>query len=406
MILSKALGGSVVEKIEGPQTIAYRSYSSSTRSNAGKVVDQDSSRTVATAYRAVNIISDDIAKMPLQLFEQAGEVKERVKADARIRNISYLLEIEPNVWGWTPFQLKKVWAQWLLLYGNAYIWKSPQGPNQLMILAADVTFPVFDGQGSIWYRTMLGGKQVYVPGAEVLHTLINPDTSGHIGRGVIEYARDAIGRQIGAYDTEDKLFKQGLTPAAYMQVSSNLDAEGRKRYRDSYGEVMNGDYDGTRLAVFDQKITKFEPITMKLVDAQFLELIGATDRDIANFFGMPLHMLNMGSQSYSSNEQKYLEYLNGTLDSYLVQIEQGARIKWLSQAEQPNMFFKFNRDSLLRMDAKGRAETNEILIRSGQRTPNEARNKDDYSPYAEGDSFFMTKNYSDVTKLDEGGVNG
>jgi HK97 family phage portal protein len=118
---------------------------------------------------------------------------------------------------------------------------------------------------------------------------------------------------------------------------------------------------------------------------------------------MPLHMLNMGNQSYSSNEQKYLEYLDGTLDSYLVQIEQGARIKWLSEGEQGDCFFKFNRDSLLRMDAKGRAETNEILIRSGQRTPNEARSKDDYSPYTEGDSFFMTKNYSDVSKLDEEG---
>ena len=399
MILSRALG--LKEKIDDPRPVAYRSFSRSTISNAGKVVDQESSRTVATAYRAANIISDDIAKMPLQLFEQAGEVKERVKPDAKVRNISYLLEIEPNVWGWTPFQLKKVWAQWLLLYGNSYVWKSPQGPSQLMILAADATFPVFDGQGNIWYRTMLGGKQVYVPGAEVLHTLINPDVSGHIGRGVIEYARDAIGRQIGAYDTEDKLFKQGLTPAAYVQVAGKLDAEKRNALRESYGEVMQGDFDGTRLAVFDNAITKFEPITMKLVDAQFLELIGATDRDIANFFGMPLHMLNMGKESYSSNEQKYLEYLNGTLDSYLVQIEQGARIKWLSQAEQPNRFFKFNRDSLLRMDAKGRAETNEILIRSGQRTPNEARNKDDYSPYAEGDGFFMTKNYADVRKLDE-----
>lgn len=396
MILSKILGGR--DKLEHAEPVVYRSYVSH-KSTAGKIVDEESSRSVATAYRAVNVISDDIAKMPMQLYERIGDTTRRVAPDAGTRNVAYLLEVCPNVWNWTPYQLKKVWAQWLVLYGNSYIWKSPKSPNQLLPLNAALTYPVFDQDGAIWYKTIVGGKEKYIPGAEVLHTLINPDESGHIGRGVIEHARDTLGRQLGAYDTEDKLWAHGLTPAAYIQTTGTLSSEERKKYRDSYGEVMSHDYDEARLAVFDNRITKFEPITMRLVDAQFLELIEATDRDIANFFGMPLHMLNMGKESYSSNEQKYLEYLSGTLDSYLVQMEQGARIKWLSQDEQATKFFKFNRDSLLRMDAKTRAETNEILIRSAQRTPNETRDKDDLSPYEGGNTFFMTKNYGRVVDV-------
>lgn len=400
MILSQLFGGK--KQVDGAQPLVYRSYFNRS-AKSGKVVDHETSKGVATAYRACNILSDDIAKMPLQLFERDGDHSIRIAPDAKARNMPYLLEVSPNVWNWTPFQLKKVWAQWLILHGNAYLWKSPKAPNQLLVLNAEATYPVFDGNGDIWYRTLVGDREeMYLPGAEVLHTLINPDESGHVGRGVIEHARDTIGRQLGAYDTQDKLFKQGLTPAAYLQVSTMLDKPGRDQYRESYGEVMQGDYDGSRLAVFDNRVSKFEPITMRLVDAQFLELIGATDKDIANFFGMPLHMLNMGKESYSSNEQKYLEYLSGTLDSYLVQMEQGARIKWLSEDEQGTMFFKFNRDSLLRMDAKTRAETNEILIRSGQRTPNEARQKDDLSPYPEGDSYFMTKNYAGVQEVASG----
>lgn len=404
MLISRILGGK--NTLEGGEPMVYRSYIPR-RSNSGKVVDLESSKGVATAYRACNILSDDIAKMPLQLFERVGDRTERVAPDAKARNMPYLLEVNSNVWNWTPFQLKKSWAQWLILHGNAYLWKSPRPPFQLLVLNAEVTFPVFDGTGDIWYRTLVGNREErFIPGAEVLHTLINPDESGHVGRGVIEHARDTIGRQLGAYDTQDKLFKQGLTPAAYLQVSSKIGKAQRDEYRESYGEVMRGDYEGTRLAVFDNSIAKFEPITMRLVDAQFLELVGATDKDIANFFGMPLHMLNMGNQSYSSNEQKYLEYLSGTLDAYLVQMEQGARIKWLSENEQASMYFKFNRDSLLRMDAKSRAETNEILIRSGQRSPNEARDKDDVSPYPGGDSYFMTKNYAGVQEVANGGVGG
>lgn len=419
MILSRALasgGGKTTEMVQlaaqpGPQDVAdagraglaqgpvylYRNTPGS-QTVSGKVVTPESARGVATAYRAANLISDTIAMMPLQKFKQVNDQKVRVRPNARLKNDPYLVEICPNRWGWTPFQFKKSWVQWLVFYGNAFVWSPAVFPFEKFLLSSEVTFPVFDEAGELWYSTRFAnGKQDFLPSAEVLHTLINPDESGQFGRGVIEYARESVGRQMGAYDTESKLFKQGLTPAAYIQVAATLDDKGRKAYRDSYGEVMSGGFDGTRLAVFDQRITKFEPITMKLVDAQFLELIGATDRDIANFFGMPLHMLNMGKEAYSSNEQKYMEFLSATIDPFLVQMEQGARVKWLSEGQQADYFWKFNRDALLRMDGKSRAEMGEILIRSGQRSPNEVRDKDDYSAYLEGDNFYMTKNYADVS---------
>ena len=107
-------------------------------------------------------------------------------------------------------------------------------------------------------------------------------------------------------------------------------------------------------------------------------------------------MLNRGKESYNSNEQKYIEYLQGTLDAYLVPWEEAARIRWLSRDEQVDTYFKFIRDSLLRMDSKSRAETNEIRIRSGQMSPNEAREKDDVSAYTGGDDYYMASNISPI----------
>ena len=161
---------------------------------------------------------------------------------------------------------------------------------------------------------------------------------------------------------------------------------------------MSGSKNAYRLAVFDSRITKFEPINIQLKDAQFLEAIDATDRDICNFFGLPEHMLNRGKEAYNSNEQKYIEYLTGTLDSYLVPWEEAARIRWLSREEQVNTYFRFIRESLLRMDSKTRAEKNEIEIRSGQRTPNEAREKNDMSASADpnADRLFMASNIQPI----------
>lgn len=413
MYLTKALNNTPVNVAATPMTPVHISRrSNGGRSVAGPVVDGESSRSVATAYRATNILSDDIAKMPLQQFIDMGnDIKERVKPNAKLRNMAYLLEISPNLWGWTPFQLKKIMAQWLILWGNSYVWRPPVRPFQLFILPSNVTYPVFDPDGSIWYATRFdNGEMAYIPGAEVLHTLINPDASGQIGQGVIAYARESLGRQMGAYSHESKLYKNGMNPTAYIQVDQVLEKEKRDQYREAYSEVMTAEYDGPRLAVFDKKILKYDTVSMSLVDAQFLEVMNATDRDIANFFGLPLHFLNMGKESYNSNEQKYIEYLQGTLDSYLVQIEQGARVKWLTQAEQERSFWKFNRDSLLRMDTKTRAETNEILIRSGQRSPDETRSKDDFSPYEGGNQFYMASNYTVINNLPvadpNGGANG
>jgi HK97 family phage portal protein len=150
------------------------------------------------------------------------------------------------------------------------------------------------------------------------------------------------------------------------------------------------------LAVFDSLITKYEPIDIQLKDAQFLESIDANDRDICNFFGLSEHMLNRGKEAYNSNEQKYIEYLQGTLDSYLVPWEEGARIRWLPSAEQSDTYFKFVRESLLRMDSKTRAEVIEINIRSGIMTPNEGCEKNDMSGYPEGDRHYISANVAPI----------
>jgi HK97 family phage portal protein len=389
-------------------TPAGRYRSTNTITKARQTVTPEGSKAVPTAYRAGNIISDDIAKMPLQLFRKIGGKKEQVDPDYRIRNKPYLLEVSPNRWGWTPFQFKKAAIQWLLYYGNAYIWTPPVWPFEMFILPADTTWPVFDPEGNLWYSTLFAYdkqrttfQQVYLPAVEVLQLLINPDNTGHVGRGVIEFARETIGRQQGAYETLSNLYAQGMNPSAYIHMQGQLDEKARDKVRESYGEAIGGSKNAYGLAVFDNKVVQFEPISMKLVDAQFLEQTNVSDRDIANFFGMPLHMLNMGKQAYNSNDANYLGYLNGTLDAYLVQFEQAARVKWLSEPDQNDKYFKFIRESLLRMDAKTRAETNEILIRSAQRNPNECREKDDYSAYDRGDEFFMTKNYAEIDKLGE-----
>jgi HK97 family phage portal protein len=367
------------------------------RTESGEQVTVRRSQSIATAYRAKNIISDDVAKMPFQMIRRNGRNIEQVQPDAVTRNMAYLLQVSPNLWGWTPFHFKKASIEWLLFHGNNYIWSPTVGQRQLLILPADRTAPVFDFDGNLWYRhTFSNGIPEYIPSVEILHLMINPDSTGFVGRGVITFARETFGRQLAAHKTQGKLFSQGFMPAAYVKMSGDLSPEARQRVRDAYGEQMSGSENAYRLAVFDNKITEFKPIDIPFKDAQFLDSVEANDRDICNFFGLPEHMLNRGKEAYNSNEQKYIEYLQGTLDAFLVPWEEAARIRWLSSAEQSNTYFKFIREALLRMDSKTRTEVMVKQIQGAILTPNEALEKNDMNGYKGGDSHYMPSNFGQI----------
>ena len=358
--------------------------------NSGKRVTPETAKSLATAYRCGNILSDDIAQMPLQVFRKNGRTIEQVAPDGMMRNLAYLLEVQPNR-RTTPFILKKTLVQWLLYWGNAYVWQPAQA-RELYVLMADRTWPAFDLDGNLWYQTLFpDGSLETLPAVEVAHVMIN-STDGVEGRSVLTYACETMGRQLGAHETQDRIQGNGLNPAAVLWVNGDINSEARAKLKATYSREIGGSENGGGLAVFDNKIVKFEPVSLKPVDAQFLESIQATDVDIANFFGMPLYKLNQGKQSYESNSQQDLDYIKTTLNPYLVQIEQEARLKWLSRAEQGNTYLRFIREALLQTDAKTRSEYLERQVLSGQMTPNEARQVNDMSAYPGGDGHYIPAN--------------
>jgi HK97 family phage portal protein len=363
-------------------------------------VTLETSQRIHTAYRCINILSDDIGSMPLQTFEKVGQ---RMAPNSLIQNISWLLEYEPNRW-MNPFIFKKTVTKWLINYGQAYIWTPPGRAgkqNELIILPVNRTVQMYDLDGNIWYEVRWeyweplydpDKNPAYYPDIEVVKLLINSE-DGVTGRSVLEFARDTMSRQLGANATQENFYKRGLNPGGLLWMTGELNKEARKKVRGEYEEQMSGSENAARLVIMDPKASKFEQITMKPVDAQFLESIQATDVQIANFYGIPLYKLNLGKQSYESNAQLDLDYMKTTLNSYLVQWENEGRRKWLTLEQQSRGFyFKFNRDIILATDANTRAQYLEKKILSGQLTPNEGREIDDLPPYAAGNKHYMPAN--------------
>jgi HK97 family phage portal protein len=259
-----------------------------------------------------------------------------------------------------------------------------------------VTYPVFDQSGELWYTTTFRGDhhQSYLPAVEVAHTMINPDETGFVGRGVIQYARETIGRQLSAYASQNSIFRHGLSSAGIIWLAGDSSPEMRKTVRGMYEEVMSGEENYGRIAVMDKKVSKFEPITMNPKDVQFLSMMQDNDIAVMNFFGMPAYKLNTGKQAYQSNEQNNNDYLSTTLDPYLVQIEQVGASKWIPFDEQGYTILRFERSALFRTNAKERGDYLNSAIQYGRLSPNEARQVEDRpkDPSPAADWLFMPSN--------------
>jgi HK97 family phage portal protein len=394
MIISNLVGGAPPVPAQArPESNRYpRVWSGYTKTRSGQRVTEDAAKKIATAYRCANTICNDLAQMPLQVFNRYRGNITRIYPNRMERNTAYLVERKPNRW-MEAFLWKRTAFNWLIWWGNTYIWSPPSAYRELFILDSSKTFPVFDQDGNKWYQTDFpNGQTELIPDVEMVHLMLN-SKDGLSGMSVLEYARETMGRQLAAHETQDEISGNGLKPTAALWVKApNLDQEAKEIIRKSYLEAAE-----TGAAIFEEsKFSKFETITMKPTDAQFLEGVAVTDADIANFFDFPLHKLNMGKQSYESNEQQELAYVKSTLNPYCVQLEQAGGEKWIAEVDQPFQYLKFNRDALLQTDTKTRTEVLIKKVAGGILTPNQALQIEDMNGYEGGDNHYLPSNLGRV----------
>jgi len=386
MILTNVIKNAVTPNWTRPELLDGYAYATV----SGQSVSPESAKRIATVYRCANAISNDIAKIPLQQFiSNAGQI-ERVKPDGWRRNNAYLVEVQPNR-AQIPFILKKTALMWLLFWGNSYIWSPPNRYREMFVLPSNIVQPIIGKDGQIRYRVQFSTGPEDIPAVEMLHNMIN-STDGVTGKSILTYARETIGSKQGANEARDKLNAQGMMPGAMVHFEGELNKEARKKVQESYSEAVSGTNNAGRLLVLDGKVHDFKTIPISAADAQFLQSSQATDVDIANFFEFPLYKLNMGKESYNSNEQQKMDYLEGTLDPYMVQWEQAAQVRWLSTEEQAYSYWRFNRDAFLRTDAKTRSEVIKNRLLSGQIEINEARSIEDMTAHPGGNVLLIPSN--------------
>jgi HK97 family phage portal protein len=356
----------------------YQALKSQYGTDTGVVITPDGAQRVAAVYRAINLISNTLAMLPLFVYKRIGGGKDRVP-DHPLYDI---LHTRPNGWQ-TSFDWRRWMQRMLLLRGNAYCLIVPGRRG-----AVDQLIPLHPDYMQV---TQLAGslRLVYVytdprTGAPTTYTqdqifhLRGPSDDGIVGVGIIAYARQTLGLAIATESYGARLFSQGAMHGIVLSHPGRLQKQTGERIADSWQRAHSGLDNAHRPAVLEEGM-KLEKTTMTADETQFILSRKFSVTEIARWFDVPPHKLYDLERSTNNNiEHQSLEFLSDSMLAHVVNWEQSiARDLILA----PKVYLaEFLLDALQRADMLTRYTAYEKAIFSGWETRNEVRGLENMNP--------------------------
>lgn len=328
-------------------------------------------------FSCVNILSDDIAKLPVKVYRNKDGHIEKVPDN----NIQYLLGVRPNAY-MTPFNFKKAIITDMCFTGNFYavIKFDKKGKIVELIPLNPLTTRVVRDKDTKkhMYQTELNGVKKYLQPYEVIH-IKGLSRDNYTGVSPIDVIKEQAMSSRLATDLNQKILKAGGTPQGVLEVQTKLGKEHKDIVRESWNKT-NSEH---AIAIIDNGMT-YKQIGVSQADLQFLEGQKFNQQQIAAIYKVPLHKINqLDHATYTNIEHQSIDYVKNTLQPLVVQIEEEFNYKFFSNEleEEKGLYTKFNLDSELRGDSKARAEVHDIQIRSGIKTINEIRALNEDNPF-------------------------
>ena len=346
----------------------------------------DNKLTSSTYYTCMLIRCNTIAKLPLKLKR---EDKEKGSVDATDNNLYNLLGRRPNPF-MTPHDF--IWATEFqrLEYGNAFwVYRTDiKGKITGLYLLNSPQVEIYldegcilDGKNSVFYvyTDTKKGQMIYT--SENIVHFKNFAKNGVIGTSIKKYMCDTITNEQYATNVIKSRYTSGLQDPIVVTYIGDLNDAKQQKIRKKFDDLGGAKNAGKVIPIptdFDIK-----QLETKLVNNQFFQLQGLNTRQIANAFGVKGFQLNdMEKSTYNNIEQQNKAYYVDTLQNVLTNYEQEMNYKLLTE-EQPNYYFSFNVDSMLRSDTKTRYECHNLAISQGWKSRAEIR-KTENLPYIEG----------------------
>ena len=359
-------------------------------SNAGVAVTEESAMTFSTVFACINIISDTIASLPLQV----QKVTRSGKIAAKTHSIYELIHANPSEL-YTSYTFRYVIASHLLKRGNAYaliIRDKSETITSFQILDPTKVVVKISDSGDIFYVL---GKNTY-QSTDILHFKILSD-NGIIGKSPLSFARENIGLGLAAEKFGQNYFGQGANIKGVIEVPANQRNEQKQQIKNSLNENYKGVSKSHGLMILNSG-SKYHNVSIPLEDSQFIQTRKFQLLEIARIFRVPPHKLGeLEKSSYSTNEQSEIAYLQDTIRPLLVNLEQEFNRKIWKVSEKGQYWVEHQLNGRLRGDVKTRASFYTTMKNLGAMTADEIRALENMNPLTKKQKQELALDAANVT---------
>ena len=341
-----------------------------------------------TVYACVMMIADNIAQLPVHLYERKDEG--RVRADNH--PLYRLLHDKPNSWQ-TPFDFFQYLTVSMLLTGMgcAYIGRIGNRITSLIPLApSDVQESWDNNEHWFFVNTTEGLKRV--PPSDIFCVKAF-SLDGRFASSPIQYAARTINIGLTSLSHSSNLLINGGTPKGLLTTPNALKKETVEDLRDSWTKNYGGENTG-KVAVLWGGMD-FKPITMSNTDIQLLELLNFTRADIAAFFRVPAYMVGAADKASawgSGMTELKQSFITFTLAPWLTRFQQAITRDLLNDSDRKRFYAEFLTEQFLSANQKERAEVYKVALGSSQgpgwMTVNEVRVKENLPEIEGGDKLY------------------
>lgn len=344
-----------------------------------------SAMNISAVYRAVEIISDSCALLPIKIKLKNQTHKEEIK------NHSLLTVLDNN--SLTRYNLIKLLVQSVLLRGNgfAYIERSEDGTvvDVRFLNSNDVQIHYNKNVNELYYTCNLVSNKRIEP-CNMIH-LVKNSYDGVNGQSVISYATRTVKIANNTENSAYNFFQNGCNLAGILTVQGQLSQEQREQIRNSWNQAYtNG---GSGLAILQGNMD-YKPVQVSAADAELLSTRIYNVQDIARFFGLsPVLLGELSHSSYNTIEATQNQFLLHTLQPYIVMIEQELTRKLFKPSES-DLEINLDETAILKTDKTQEANYYATLLNNGILCINEVREKLGLSPIDGGERHIIA--YSDV----------
>ncbi|MBY6860809.1 phage portal protein [Clostridium botulinum] len=327
----------------------------------------DDLMNIPTVVGCVEIISNTIASLPIQLFKTENENVIPVTNDRRLTILNDLTGDVLN-----GFELKKAMTHDYLTVGSGYSYINRRlNTVHSLHYVENRYISVLCNENPIFKIATIN-----VSGNEYKEydfiRLLRRTTNGVTGKGILNENFEVLKMVYNCLRYENVLVSSGGNKKGFIKAQSKLSEEAIENLKAQWNHMYNNNK--SNCVVLNNGL-EFQESANTSVEMQLVENKKANALELCKLFLVPEKLLNG-----TCTDEEYQSFIKICILPILSAFETALNVALLSNVERESFYFKFDTKELMKADIQKRMSAYAIAVKHGIMQIDEVRFQEDLAP--------------------------